>query len=125
MAGASRLEILLFNLCRDADSDREEAFGINVFKLREVMHLPAAPRAPNMPPAEQGMIDLRGNTILVIDLSHLCGAHVKGEAKILIVTGYNRSTHGFMVSSVEQILRMERYDIKAPHPCWLSARAAW
>lgn len=116
LAGANRLEILLFSLGHDSTSDREEVFGINVFKVREVMNLPAVTRAPDMPPGVQGMVSLRGNMIPVIDLSHFCGIHVDSEPKILIITEYNRSTHGFMVSSVEQILRMEWNDIKVPPP---------
>lgn len=116
LAGANRLEILLFSLGHDATSDREEVFGINVFKVREVMNLPAVTRAPDMPPGVQGVVSLRGNMIPVIDLSHFCGVHVESAPKILIVTEYNRSTHGFMVNSVEQILRMEWNDIKVPPP---------
>jgi two-component system chemotaxis response regulator CheV len=114
LAGANRLEILLFSLGKDNESGREEVFGINVFKVREVMNLPAITRAPDMPPGVMGMVSLRGVMIPVIDLAHFCDVHVEDPPKILIVTEYNRAVQGFLVHSVEQILRMEWNDIKVP-----------
>ncbi|GMR08167.1 MAG: chemotaxis protein [Gammaproteobacteria bacterium] len=114
LAGANRLEILLFSLGKDTSSGREEVFGINVFKIREVMHLPEVTRAPDMPPGVMGMVSLRGNMIPVIDLVHFCGVEVEEPPGILIVTEYNRNTQGLLVHSVEQILRMEWNEIKVP-----------
>ncbi len=114
LAGANRLEILLFSLGVDADTGREEVFGINVFKVREVMHVPQVTHAPDMPPGVQGMISLRGQMIPVIDLAHFCEMKVNEPPRILIVTEFNRSTQGSLVHSVEQILRMEWNGIKVP-----------
>lgn len=116
LAGTNRLEILLFSLGKDMASGREEVFGINVFKIREVMHLPAVTRAPDMPPGVMGMVSLRGNMIPVIDLVHFCGVEVEEPPGILIVTEYNKNTQGLLVHSVEQILRMAWAGIKVPPP---------
>jgi len=116
LAGANRLEILLFSLGKNKESGRDEVFGINVFKVREVMNLPEITRAPDMPPGVQGMVSLRGTMIPVIDLGHFCDLDVDGAPQILIVTEYNRAIQGFLVSSVEQILRMEWNDIRVPPP---------
>jgi len=116
LAGANRLEVLLFSLGVDSSSDREEVFGINVFKVREVMHVPEVTRAPDMPPGVKGMVSLRGQLIPVIDLAHFCEIQARDQPKILIVTEFNRSTQGFLVSSVEQIMRMEWSEIKVPPP---------
>jgi two-component system chemotaxis response regulator CheV len=116
LAGANRLEILLFSLGVDADTGREEVFGINVFKVKEVMHVPQVTHAPDMPPGVQGMISLRGQMIPVIDLAHFCAMKVNEPPKVLIITEFNRCTQGFLVHSVEQILRMEWGEIKVPPP---------
>ena len=116
LAGANRLEILLFSLGVDSLTGREEVFGLNVFKIREVMHVPEVTHAPDMPPGVQGMISLRGQMIPVIDLAHFCAMKVNEPPKILIITEFNRSTQGFLVHSVEQILRMEWNEIKVPPP---------
>ena len=114
LAGANRLEILLFSLGRDKATGREEVFGINVFKVREVMNLPAITKAPDMPPGVKGMVSLRGTTIPVVDLAHFCAMDVEEPPKILVVTEYNKGVQGFLVHSVEQIIRMEWNDIKVP-----------
>jgi len=87
LAGANRLEILLFSLGKTTQSNgREETFGINVFKVREVMHVPPITHAPDMPPGVMGMISLRGAMIPVVDLAHFCDLEVTESPKILIVT---------------------------------------
>jgi len=114
LAGANRLEILLFSLGKDRATGREEVFGINVFKVREVMNLPAITKAPDMPPGVKGMVSLRGNTIPVVDLAHFCSLDIDEPPGILVVTEYNKGIQGFLVHSVEQIIRMEWNDIKVP-----------
>jgi two-component system chemotaxis response regulator CheV len=69
-----------------------------------------------MPPGVKGMISLRGTMIPVVDLAHFCDLQVSEPPKILIVTEYNRNSQGFLVHSVEQIIRMEWSDIKVPPP---------
>lgn len=114
LAGANRLEILLFSLGTDKHTGREEVFGLNVFKIREVIAMPPITHAPDMPPGVEGMVSLRGNMIPIINLAKFCDVETDSKPGILIVTEYNRSTHGLMVSSVEQIMRMEWSDIKVP-----------
>jgi len=116
LAGANRLEILLFSLGKDRATDREEVFGINVFKIREVMHVPEVTQAPDMPAGVKGMVCLRGDMIPIIDLVHFCNLEMSEEPKVLVVTEFNGHTQGFLVSSVEQILRMEWNEIKVPPP---------
>ena len=46
LAGTNKLEILLFSLGVDQRTGRKETFGINVFKVREVMRTPEITSAP-------------------------------------------------------------------------------
>ena len=117
LAGANRLEVLLFSLGFDRNIGREEVFGINVFKVREVMHTPVITHAPDMPHAVEGLVSLRGTMVPVLNVAKFCGMDVENEGpKILIVTEYNKQTQGLLVSSVEHILRMQWNDIKIPPP---------
>lgn len=116
LAGANRLEILLFSLGKDKASGREEVYGINVFKVREVMHAPEVTRAPDTPPSVEGLVCLRGTMVPIINLVRFCGVASDEEPSILIVTEYNRHTQGLLVQSVEHILRMEWSEIKVPPP---------
>lgn len=114
LAGANRLEILLFSLGLDKNTGREEIYGLNVFKIREVIKVPDITHAPDMPPSVLGMVSLRGSMIPVIDLAHFCGMNVEEPAEKLIITEFNTMTQGMLVHSVEQIIRMEWKDIRVP-----------
>ncbi len=116
LAGTNRLEVLLFSLGRDARDEREEVFGINVFKVKEVMHVPEITRAPDMPDGVEGMVSLRGETLPVINLQTFCNIETADKPGILIVTEYNRHLQGFLVHSVDSIKRMAWHDVKVPPP---------
>lgn len=121
LAGANRLEILLFSLGLDRNTGREEIFGLNVFKIREVIQVPEITHAPDMPPSVLGMVSLRGTMLPVIDLAHFCGMNVEEPPDKLIITEFNTLTQGMLVKSVEQIIRMEWGDIRVP-PAMLTHR---
>lgn len=121
LAGANKLEILLFTLGMDLNSGRKEIFGINVFKVREVMRIPEITRAPDMPPAVEGMVSLRGVLVPVVDLAKYIGIQTDAPPSIMIVTEYNRQTQGFLVGEVDTILRIDWSDMKVP-PAMLTAK---
>ena len=104
-AGASRLELLLFRLGEDAGG-RRELFGINVFKVREVLEMPALTGTPGAPRHVLGIADLRGQVMPVIDLPAVVGCRPQA-LRLLIVTEFERSLQGFAVEGVEQIVRLE------------------
>lgn len=114
LAGTNKLEILLFSLGVDTRSGRRETYGINVFKVREVMRTPEITRAPDMPAAVEGMVSLRGRLVPVIDLARHASVEVDGEPQIMIVTEYNSQTQGFLVGAVDTILRIDWSSMKVP-----------
>ena len=116
LAGTNRLEVLLFKLGEDKDTGRDELFGINVFKVREVMHLPEITRAPDMPPGVEGIVSLRGAMVPVINLQKFCKLNTDDEPKILMITEYNKNVQGFLVKSVDTIKRLNWEDVKEPPP---------
>ena len=114
LAGTNKLEILMFTLGLDSRSGRCEIFGINVFKVREVMRIPAITRAPEMPSAVEGMVSLRGVLVPVIDLAKYTGVQTERKPEIMIVTEYNGHTQGFLVDAVDTILRLDWSSMKVP-----------
>src|SRR5665647_3293872 len=94
LAGTNKLEILMFSLGLDVRTQREETFGINVFKVREVMRIPDITRAPEMPASVEGMVSLRGALVPVIDLAKYIGLVTDTKPEIMIVTEYNGHTQG-------------------------------
>lgn len=114
LAGTNRLEVLLFSLGTNCETGRDEVFGINVFKVREVMHVPPIAHAPNMPAAVEGMVSLRGVMVPVVDLAKFCGVQTASKPQILMVTEYNKHIQGFLVHGVDTIERLNWEDVKAP-----------
>jgi len=114
LAGTNKLEILLFALGLDARTGRRETFGINVFKVREVMRTPAITAAPDMPPAVKGMVSLRGALVPVVDLADYVGMGEDSPRQNMIVTEYNGKTQGFLVESVDTILRLDWAQMRVP-----------
>ena len=114
LAGTNKLEILLFSLGEDPRNRRRETFGINVFKVREVMGTPPITVVPEMAAAVKGMVSLRGALVPVIDLSDYCGIATDVPREIMIVTEYNHHTQGFLVESVDTILRLDWSQMRVP-----------
>ncbi len=121
LAGTNKLEILLFSLGRDMLSGRNETYGINVFKVREVMRAPAITRAPDMNPSVEGMVSLRGVLVPVIDLAKYAGLSTEATSRVMIITEYNGCTQGFLVEAVDTILRLDWSSMKVP-PDMLTAK---
>ncbi len=121
LAGTNKLEILLFSLGNDSRTGRSETFGINVFKVREVMRTPPITAAPDMPSSVKGMVSLRGALVPVVDLAEYVGMTSANPREIMIVTEYNGHTQGFLVESVDTILRLDWSQMRVP-PEMLTAK---
>ncbi len=114
LAGTNKLEILLFFLGVDQRTGRRETYGINVFKVREVMRTPPITAAPDMPSSVEGMVSLRGALVPVIDLAKYSGISSDVPREIMIVTEYNGHTQGFLVEGVDTILRLDWSKMRVP-----------
>lgn len=110
LAGHNRLELLLFRLTGD------QRFGINVFKVQEVIQCPPLIQLPKCHPVVCGVAHLRGKTIPVMDLSMAIGARpqLRDGSGYVIITEYNRSTQGFLVNTVDRIINMGWQQIQPP-----------
>ncbi len=122
LAGTNKLEILLFSLGTEPETGRNETYGINVFKVREVMRAPVITRVPEMPPAAEGMVSLRGTLVPVIDLAKYAGIKTAAAGTVMVVTEYNGSTQGFLVEAVDKIMRLDWSAMKVP-PAMLTLNA--
>lgn len=107
LAGTNKVEILLFTLGAKASEGRREVFGINVFKVREVMRIPEITRAPGMPRSVVGMVTQRGILMPVLDLAEYVGIPVESRPEMMLVTEYNGQTQGLLVEGVDSIHRLE------------------
>ena len=107
LTSSNKLELLLFRLGEDANLDRNELFGINVFKIREIIPMPVITAVAGSHDHMMGVVDLRGQIIPVINLPAVTGCTPKTGLNILLITEYARSTQAFAVESVEDIVRLD------------------
>ena len=109
LAGHNRLALLLFRL------GTRQLFGVNVFKVQEVIPRPPLFTLPQLPSAFAGAADVRGRTVAVLDLARAIGhTHDGDEPNYLVVTEFNRTVQGFLVAGVERIVNIAVEDIQPP-----------
>lgn len=110
LVGQNRLELLLFRL------HGKQRFGINVFKVREVLQCPPLTSIPKSNSLIRGVAHIRGQTISVIDLSLAMGGRAIQDItnSFIIIAEYNRTVQGFLVSSVERIININWEAILPP-----------
>lgn len=107
LTSSNKLELLLFRLGDDPTLGRSEIFGINVFKVREIIPMPTVTAVAGSPQHMLGVVDLRGQILPVIDLSGVAGCTPQTGLNILLITEYARSTQAFAVESVDDIVRLD------------------
>ncbi|MCR6687121.1 chemotaxis protein [Pseudoxanthomonas sp.] len=114
LAGHNRLALLLFRL------GGRQLFGVNVFKVQEVLRRPPLFQLPGLPGQFAGAADVRGRSVPVLDLGLAIGHPERqapdedGGTQYLVVTEFNRSVQGFLVSDVERIVNIAVEDIHPP-----------
>lgn len=110
LVGQNRLELLLFHL------GGRQLFGINVFKVREVIPCPPITRHPNASRLVRGMANIRGRTISMIDMSLALGGPPVEDtgSAFVIVTEFNRTVQGFLVRAVDRILNINWEAVMPP-----------
>ena len=110
LVGENRLELLLFRV------NGRQVYGINVFKVKEVLQCPKLTILPGSNPVVRGVAHIRSGTIPIMDLSMATGNAplTSLESSFVIITEYNLKTQGFLVAGVERIINMNWGDIHPP-----------
>ncbi|ABG41608.1 response regulator receiver modulated CheW protein [Paraglaciecola sp. T6c] len=110
LVGQNRLELLLFRL------NGRQKFGINVFKVREVLQCPKLTSIPKLNSYVRGIAHIRGQTISVIDMSMATGGKpiIDLNSAFVVIAEYNSSVQGFLVGAVERIINTNWEAIMPP-----------
>lgn len=112
MVGQNRLELLLFRL------QGRQMYGINVFKVREVLPCPKLTAIPHSHPVVRGVSHVRGETVSIMDTGLAIGRPAIPEEELsqslVIVAEYNRKTQGFLVKGVDRIVNLNWEDVHPP-----------
>lgn len=110
LAGHNRLELLMFRLAG------RQLYGINVFKVREVLQCPPLSQVPQSHSVVRGITNIRGKTITIMDLSMAIGGPPNRDIQnsFVVITEYNRNIQGFLVREVDRIVNLNWKDILPP-----------
>ena len=103
----NKFELLLFRLGSDSGLGQSELFGINVFKVREIVAMPHITPIAGGTTHSLGVANLRGQVIPVLNLPAIMGCKPQTGLNIMLVTEYARTTQAFAVESVEDIVRLD------------------
>ena len=107
LAGNNKFEMLLFRLGEAPGSGQRELFGINVFKVREVLVMPPITELANTHPHMMGVANIRGQIIPVINLPAVMGCKATKGLSILMVTEFGRTVQAFAVEDVREIVQLD------------------
>lgn len=105
------LQLVSFNI-------GEEEFGVDILKVQEIIRLVEITRVPNAPSFVEGVINLRGKVIPVIDLRKRIGMESippSSESRIVVVELENKII-GFLVDCVNEVLRISQSITEPPPP---------
>jgi len=105
------LQLVTFNI-------GEEEFGIDILKVQEIIRTMAITKVPNSPPHVEGVIDLRGKVIPVIDLRSRFDLEYRphDNQTRIIVLEIHRMIVGFVVDGVSEVLRIQSNTVEPPPP---------
>ena len=91
----------------------EESYGINVESTREIFHLQNITHVPNAPEYVEGVINLRGKVVPVIDLRKRFGVEASeatSDSRIVVVE-YQGEDVGLIVDAVDEVLTVGADDL--------------
>ena len=117
-SGTNELEIVEFGI-------GQNKFGINVIKVREIINPVPVTQVPNAHSNVQGIIELRGEVLPVIDVAKAIGfpPSETPEQDKFIVTEFNQQKIVFHVHSVTQIHRISWEQIEKPSDMYQGAES--
>ena len=96
----------------------EEEFGVNILKVQEIIRTMEITKVPRAPDFVEGVINLRGKVIPIIDLRRRFGLAPRGHDKNtrIIVIEINNIIVGFVVDAVSEVLRIPASTVEPPPP---------
>ncbi|HWJ78858.1 MAG TPA: chemotaxis protein [Niallia sp.] len=108
-SGTNELEIVEFSVGKNH-------FGINVIKVKEIINPAAITPIPHSHPYVEGIMELRGEVLTVVNLANVLGYPPSDEPDKdkYIVSEFNKTKIIFHVHNVTQIHRISWEDIEKP-----------
>lgn len=111
LAGEDVLQLVTFTL------DKEE-YAVNILNVQEINRITEITKVPNAPDYVEGVINLRGKVIPVINLRKKFFLYSKDtdESSRVIIMDIKGITYGLIVDSVSEVLRIPSDIVEPPPP---------
>jgi purine-binding chemotaxis protein CheW len=96
----------------------QEEYGIDIMRVQEIILRGEITKVPEVPEYIEGVINLRGNVIPIIDLRRLFHVSEKEpteETRVVVINILER-TMGITVDAVCEVLRISEHKIEPPPP---------
>lgn len=96
----------------------EEEFGVDILKVQEIIRMMEITKVPRAPDFVEGVINLRGKVIPILDLRRRFGLVTRDHDKHtrIIVIEISNMIVGFVVDSVSEVLRIPSNTVEPPPP---------
>lgn len=96
----------------------EEEFGVNILQVQEIIRMLDITKVPKAPDFVEGVINLRGKVIPIIDLRKRFGLPARERDKMsrIIVVEIGTTVMGFIVDAVSEVLRLPASTVEPPPP---------
>jgi purine-binding chemotaxis protein CheW len=96
----------------------DEDYGIPILQVQEIINMPVITHIPNMPDFIEGIINLRGKIVPILDLHKRFKMEKinKTDATRIVVTTLENQPVGFVVDSVSEVLRLSEEVIEPVPP---------
>lgn len=109
MASSDELQLVSFNI-------GTEEFGVDILKVQEINRMVEITRVPQAPHYVEGVINLRGKVIPIVDLRKRFNLELKEHDKNtrIVVVDIGGNIMGMIVDSVSEVLRLPASTIEPP-----------
>jgi purine-binding chemotaxis protein CheW len=103
------LQLVSFNI-------GSEEFGVDILKVQEINRMAEITKVPQAPHYVEGVINLRGKVIPIVDLRKRFGLEIKEYDKNtrIVVVDIEGNVMGMVVDSVSEVLRLPTNTIEPP-----------
>lgn len=94
----------------------EEEYGISILTVKEITEYKKTTKVPNTPDFINGIINLRGSIIPVIDLKKRFGLECEeiNSSNRVIIANVDEKQVGFIVDEASQVISLDNKDIEKP-----------
>ncbi len=114
--GSNEMELVDFRIFKQgADKVYEGIYGVNVSKVREIIKIPTLTELPGVPDYIEGIFDLRGVVIPVVNLAKWMQIKEPQNDMLkprVIITEFSNILIGFIVHEAKRIRRISWKDIE-------------